>query len=75
MFPNRPSSFKIQATEDVHRLNGRPGGAQTKQEKAVYNKLEPGPESSSVRLEICCESRLTFEEGESKKSVIDVAFN
>lgn len=42
MCPNRPSSFKRQSTEDVHRLNGRPGGARTKQEKAVYNKLEPG---------------------------------
>lgn len=39
MFPNRPNSFKIQS--DVHKLNSDPGGARTKQEKAVYNELEP----------------------------------
>lgn len=40
MFPDRPSSFKIQSTEDVRRLNGHPAGARTK-EKAAYNELEP----------------------------------
>lgn len=41
----------------------------TTQEKAVCSKLDQDPGSSSLRLEICCQSRLTFEEGKSKKSV------
>lgn len=69
MFPNRPSSFKIQSTEDVHRLNGHPG-EQNKRRRFIIN-WNPDPGSSSVRVKICCESRLTFEEGKSKKSVID----